>query len=285
MAANLVRSGHRVTGFDTESKILDLAANAGVHIASSAHAAVADVDFAITMLPNGQIVSDLIFDGGLLQAMSSTTTLIDSSSIDVATSIRVHEAGRAAGVKILDAPVSGGTAGAEAGTLTFMVGGEAGVLANAQGVLESMGQKIVHVGGPGAGQSAKICNQMLFGVTLNAVGEMFALASELGLDHKTLWNVVTSSTGDCRALRSFCPVPGVVEGSPSDNDFTPGFASTLMLKDLRLALSAAEATKLQLPLVARATDNYMTLVDEHGVVDSSAVIKTVKTADVTAVLA
>ncbi len=275
MAANLASNGHVVTGYDTDEESRDRAAVTGVRIADSAKDAVQDVDFVVTMLPNGTIVSELLIGEGLLGAMRQAATLIDTSSIDVATSIQVHAEAEQLGLGVLDAPVSGGTAGARAGTLTFMVGGAALTLADAQQVLGSMGEKIVHVGGAGAGQAAKTCNQMLFGVTLKAVGEMFALATSLGLDHKTLWSVVTASTGDCRALRSFCPVPGVVEGVPAENDFVPGFASTLMLKDLRLALSAAADQNLELRLVESAAESYGELVEQWGIVDSSAVIKTV----------
>lgn len=278
MAANLVRAGHQVKGYDPSENARAISADNGVTICGSAVETVEEAEVVITMLPNGPIVEDVMLrDTGALAAMSSDTVLIDSSSIDVATSRKLHLAAAEADVNCLDAPVSGGIAGASAGTLTFMVGGETGTLDRARPLLEAMGKTIVHVGAPGSGQAAKTCNQMLFGTTLTAVGEMFVLATSLGLDHQVLWNIVTNSTGDCRAIRNFCPVPDVVPGSAADNDYKPGFSSALMLKDLRLALTAAQSVDQELPLAGAAAAAYSNLVQDFGALDCSAVIKAIPT--------
>ncbi len=275
MAANLIRDGNTVRGFDLSKEARDAGAANGIEIHDTAAAAVRGSDVVITMLPNGAILDDLMLSkDGLLSSIKTGAVLIDSSSIDVATSKKLHAAAKSGGLHCLDAPVSGGIAGAKAGSLTFMVGGSSETLDLARPVLESMGHTIIHVGGPGSGQAAKTCNQMLFGTTLTAVSEMFVLATALGLDHETLWNIVTQSTGDCRAIRNFCPVPGVVLNSAADKEFSPGFAAPLMLKDLNLALTAADAVGQRLALTEAATNAYSTLVDEYGALDCSAVIKT-----------
>jgi 3-hydroxyisobutyrate dehydrogenase len=276
MAANLVAAGHTVRGFDLSDGARALAAANGVDVRDTVADATAGADVAFTMLPNGSIVRDVVMgQAGVLDSLAPGTVLVDSSSIDVATSAEVHEAAERAGVACIDAPVSGGIGGAAAGTLTFMVGGEASTLELVRPVLNAMGATIVHVGERTLGQAAKTCNQMLFGTTLTAVSEMFVLASSLGLDHRVLWEIVTTSTGDCRAIRNFCPVPDVVEGSPSDNDYKPGFAAPLMLKDLNLALAAAKASNQRLPLAEITAGAYSDLVEEFGALDCSAVIKTV----------
>lgn len=275
MAANLVRGGNTVRGFDLSKEARAEGAANGIEIHDTAAEAVEGSEVVVTMLPNGAILDDLMLSkDGLLPFIQPGTILIDSSSIDVATSKKLHAAAESASLHCLDAPVSGGIAGAMAGSLTFMVGGNAETLDRARPVLEAMGHTVIHVGGPGSGQAAKTCNQMLFGTTLTAVSEMFVLATALGLNHQTLWNIVTKSTGDCRAIRNFCPVPGVVPDSAADKDFKPGFAAPLMLKDLNLALTAADAVGQRLALTETATAAYSTLVDQYGAIDCSAVIKT-----------
>lgn len=276
MAANLVRGGNTVKGFDLSNEACAQAAANGIEIHNTAGEAVEGSEVVVTMLPNGAILEDLMLSkDGLLQFMQPGTLLIDSSSIDVATSKKLHAASESAGLHCLDAPVSGGITGATAGSLTFMVGGNAETLERARPILENMGHAIIHIGGPGSGQAAKMCNQMLFGTTLTAVSEMFVLATALGLDHETLWNVVTKSSGDCRAIRLFCPVPGVVPDSAADNDFAPRFAAPLMLKDLNIALTAANAAGQRVALARTATDAFSTLVDQYGAIDCSAVIKVI----------
>ncbi|MCW2131225.1 3-hydroxyisobutyrate dehydrogenase [Arthrobacter sp. VKM Ac-2550] len=278
MATNLVRGGHTVNGFDPSEEACSTAAVNGVRIFDRAEETVWNADLVITMLPSGSSVHKVLLgDAGLIALVKPGTLLIDSSSIDVSTSKAVHASAETAGVHCLDAPVSGGIAGAVAGTLTFMVGGSVEVLEMARPVLDSMGTTIVHVGEGGTGQAAKTCNQMLFGTTLTAVSEMFVLATSLGLDHKALWNIVTNSTGDCRALRHFCPAPDVVPGSAADNDYKPGFSASLMLKDLNLSLMAAAATGQKLPLAESAADAYCDLVAQFDALDCSAIIKVVPT--------
>lgn len=279
MAANLVRGGHVVRGFDPAEEARSKGVANGITICELAAEAVEGADTVITMLPNGSVVEEvLLAETGLLPFIQPGTVLIDSSSIDVATSKRLHVAAESASLYGIDAPVSGGIAGATSGNLTFMVGGSTEALERARPVLEVMGKTVIHVGSAGSGQAAKTCNQMLFGTTLTAVSEMFVLAKSLGLDHQTLWDIVTNSTGDCRALRNFCPVPGVVPNSASDNDYKPGFAAPLMLKDLNLALSAAHASGQKLALAETTARAYADLVDEFGAVDCSAVIKAIPAA-------
>lgn len=278
MAANLIRGGHRVQGFDVSPEARAQAEANGLEISDTAVETVRGADVVVTMLPNGAIVKDLMLsDGGILAQLPRGTVLIDSSSIDVATSRQLHTAAEAAGIACLDAPVSGGVKGAAGGNLTFMAGGTDATLERVRPVLQLMGQTIFHVGGPGSGQAAKTCNQMLFGTTLTAVSEMFVLATALGLDHQVLWDIVTNSTGDCRAIRSFCPVPGVVPDSAADHGYQPGFAAPLMLKDLNLALTAAEGVGQRPALVKSAANSYSHLVDHYGALDCSAVIKTMTT--------
>jgi 3-hydroxyisobutyrate dehydrogenase len=274
MAANLVRRGHTVNGFDPSKEACRAAAATGVRIFDRADEAVRTADAIITMLPSGSLVHKVLLgEAGLIALATPGTLLIDSSSIDVSTSKAVHANAVAAGLHCIDAPVSGGITGAAAGTLTFMIGGSTEAFEKARSVLQSMGNAFIHVGEGGAGQAAKTCNQMLFGTTLAAVSEMFVLATSLGLDHRTLWNIVTNSTGDCWALRNFCPVPGVVADSPADNGYKPGFPAPLMLKDLNGALTAAAASGQKLHLAESAADAYCDLIAQFGTLDCSAIIK------------
>jgi 3-hydroxyisobutyrate dehydrogenase len=256
MAANLVKAGHAVLGFDLSAASLAVAKEAGVRIEPSAVAAVRDGDaeIVITMLPAGKHVRSVWAE--LLPVARKGALFIDCSTIDVESSRAVHALAKDAGIASLDAPVSGGTGGAKAGTLTFMAGGEADAFALGLPVLETMGKKIVHCGGAGAGQAAKICNNMILGVSMIAVGEAFALAEKLGLSHQALFDVASTSSGQCWSLTTYCPVPGPVPTSPANNGYKPGFAADLMLKDLKLSQEAASAAGVSTPLGAAATQLY-----------------------------
>src|SRR5277367_15138 len=254
MAANLVKAGHSVAGFDLVDAAKTAAAASGVAIAASAAEAVASADTVVTMLPAGRHV--LAAHAELLPAMPKGALVIDCSTIDVDSARRAHEAGAAAGVLTLDAPVSGGVGGATAGTLTFMCGGSAEAFARAKPILENMGKRIVHCGAAGAGQAAKICNNMILGATMIATCEAFVLAEKLGLSAQALFDVASTSSGQSWSLTSYCPVPGPVPASPANNGYKPGFAAALMLKDLRLAQEAALSAGASTPIGAQAAQLY-----------------------------
>jgi 3-hydroxyisobutyrate dehydrogenase len=271
MAANLVKAGHVVTGFDLVEAQRAAAVATGVAIAQSGREAVAGADAIVTMLPAGRHV--LASWADFLPAAQRGSLVIDCSTIDVDSAKRAHETGREAGVLTLDAPVSGGVGGASAGTLTFMCGGSDEAFANAKPLLEAMGKRIVHCGGPGAGQAAKICNNMILGATMIATCEAFALAEKLGLSAQALFDVASTSSGQSWSLTSYCPVPGPVPASPANRDYKPGFAATLMLKDLRLAQEAAASVGAVTPLGAEAAQLYALFVAAgHGGDDFSGVI-------------
>jgi len=271
MAANLVKAGHLVVGFDLVEGAKTAAAASGVTIAANAREAVAEADAVVTMLPAGRHV--LAAHADLLPAAPKGALVIDSSTIDVDSARRAHEAGAAAGALTLDAPVSGGVGGATAGTLTFMCGGSDEAFARAKPILEAMGKRIVHCGGPGAGQAAKICNNMILGATMIATCEAFALAEKLGLSHQALFDVASTSSGQSWSLTTYCPVPGPVPASPANRDYKPGFAASLMLKDLRLAQEAAASVAAVTPLGAEAAQLYALFVAAgHGGDDFSGVI-------------
>ena len=275
MAANLARAGHRVTAFDLVPRAIEaLAAKGGHAVASIAEAAAAG-DIVITMLPAGpQVRSVYLDEGGVLANARRGALLIDCSTIDVETARAVAAAAKGAGFDMLDAPVSGGVSGAEAASLTFMVGGEAEIFARAQPVLAAMGRTIVHAGPAGNGQAAKICNNMILGVSMIAVCEAFSLAERLGLEAQTLFDISSKSSGQCWALTSYCPVPGPVPASPANRDYAPGFTAAMMLKDLRLAQQAAGATATATPLGAAAASLYQMFVDEGaGVLDFSGIFR------------
>jgi 3-hydroxyisobutyrate dehydrogenase len=258
MAANLVKAGHAVAGFDLVEAQTQAAAASGVTIKASARQAVADADAVVTMLPAGRHV--LAAHADFLPAAPHGTLVIDCSTIDVDSAKRAHEAGSAAGALTLDAPVSGGVGGATAGTLTFMCGGSDEAFARAKPILEAMGKRIVHCGRPGAGQAAKICNNMILGATMIATCEAFALAEKLGLSAQALFDVASTSSGQSWSLTSYCPVPGPVPASPANRDYKPGFAASLMLKDLRLAQEAAASVGAVTPLGAEAAQLYALFV-------------------------
>ena len=262
MAANLLKAGHRVTGFDLQPRAIEVLTTRGGQAAKSAAEAAATGDIVITMLPAGPQVRAVYLDeSGVLASARRGALLIDCSTIDVESARAVAAAAREAGFDMLDAPVSGGVGGAEAATLTFMVGGEAEVFARARPLLEAMGRTIVHAGPAGNGQAAKICNNMILGVSMIAVCEAFALAERLGLKAQTLFDISSKSSGQCWALTSYCPVPGPVPGSPANRDYAPGFTAAMMLKDLRLAQQAAGATATATPLGAAAANLYQLSVD------------------------
>ncbi|WP_029004835.1 3-hydroxyisobutyrate dehydrogenase [Azorhizobium doebereinerae] len=257
MAANLVKAGHMVKGFDLVPAALDAAAARGVTLAESAAAAVAGADVVVTMLPSGRhVLAAVSGEGGLFAAAEPGALFIDSSTIDVASAHAFHEGAAAAGLPSLDAPVSGGVGGAEAGTLTFMAGGSPAAFAAAQPILALMGKKIVHCGAAGAGQAAKICNNMILGISMIAVSEAFVLGEKLGLTHQALFDVASTSSGQCWSLTTYCPVPGPVPTSPANRDYQPGFAAALMLKDLKLSQEAAGHAGAATTLGAAAAELY-----------------------------
>jgi 3-hydroxyisobutyrate dehydrogenase len=275
MAANLVRAGHRLTGFDLVPAALDAAKEAGATIAETASAAVANAEFVITMLPAGAHVLRVYAD--LLQAAPKNTVFIDSSTIDVESARAAHDQAAKAGMRSIDAPVSGGTGGAAAGTLTFMVGGETETFAAAEPILAKMGKRIVHCGGPGAGQVAKICNNMILGISMIAVSEAFVLGEKLGLSHQALFDVASTSSGQCWSLTTYCPVPGPVPGSPANKDYKPGFATALMLKDLKLAQEAAKSAGVDTALGQHAESLYAAYSEAGGdAVDFSGIISAIR---------
>ncbi|MFD7394276.1 3-hydroxyisobutyrate dehydrogenase [Streptomyces virginiae] len=277
MAANLVRAGHRVLGFDLVPELLADAAATGVEPAASAIAAAADADVVITMLPAGGHVLSLYREGGLLGAARPGTLFVDCSTIDVADARAAHQAAGAAGHRSLDAPVSGGVVGARAASLTFMAGGGAEEFAAAEPLLGAMGRKAVHCGTAGAGQAAKICNNMILAVSMIGVSEAFVLAESLGLDHQALYDVASTASGQCWALTVNCPVPGPVPGSPANRDYLPGFAAPLMAKDLALAANALRAGGVEAPLGLKAAELYADFAAGEGAgLDFSAIVHTLR---------
>lgn len=271
MAANLVKAGLTVTGFDLVESLRDAAANAGVKTVTQLTEAIEGADTVITMLPAGAHVLSVWSE--IVPRLARGTLVIDCSTIDVASALQAHELATAAGLRSVDAPVSGGTIGAKNATLTFMAGGEPKAFAAAQPILEKMGAKIIHCGGAGAGQAAKICNNMILGISMIGVCEAFSLGERLGLSHQALFDVASTSSGQCWSLTSYCPVPGPVPASPANNDYKPGFAAALMLKDLRLAQDAASATGTATPLGTHAQELYEAFTEAgHGAVDFSGII-------------
>lgn len=271
MAANLVRAGHAVRGFDLAPASLDAAREAGVAVAASALAAAEGADIVVTMLPAGKHVVEVWTQ--LCAAVPAGTLLIDSSTIDVESARKAHALAQARGCPSIDAPVSGGTGGAKAATLTFMAGGSPEAFARAEPVLKAMGKSVFHCGEAGAGQAAKICNNMILGISMIGVCEAFALGEKLGLSRQALFDVASVSSGQCWALTSYCPVSGPVPASPANNGYKPGFAAELMLKDLRLAQAAAASAGAATPLGAEAAQLYA-LFDAlgHGAEDFSGII-------------
>ena len=275
MAANLVKAGHKVVAFDLVAASRDQAKADGAGIAESSISSVKGAEIVITMLPAGKHVLGVWNE--VVPAMAKGTLIIDCSTIDVESSKQAHAFAEKHGIASVDAPVSGGTGGAKGATLTFMCGGEDKAFAAAKPVLEKMGKKIVHCGGAGAGQGVKICNNMVLAVSMIAVGEAFALAEKLGLSHQAVFDVVSTSSGQCWALTSYCPVPGPVPTSPANNNYKPGFATALMVKDLTLAQDAAKASGAATPLGKQAQELYKAFdASGNGGVDFSGIIQHVR---------
>jgi 3-hydroxyisobutyrate dehydrogenase len=264
-----------VIAFDLVEASRNQATSDGAEIAGSAAAAVKGADVVVTMLPAGKHV--LAVWNEVVPAMAKDALIIDCSTIDVESAKQAHGLAAQFGMKSVDAPVSGGTGGAKAATLTFMCGGDETSFATAKPILEKIGKRIVHCGGAGAGQAAKICNNMILGISMIAVSEAFALAEKLGLSHQALFDVASTSSGQCWSLTSYCPVPGPVPTSPANNDYKPGFASALMVKDLTLAQDAAKAAGAATPLGKHAQELYQAFdASGHGGVDFSGIIQHVR---------
>jgi 3-hydroxyisobutyrate dehydrogenase len=275
MAANLVKAGHKVVAFDLVEASRNQAKADGAGIADSAAASVKGADVVITMLPAGKHVISVWTD--VIPSMTKGGLIIDCSTIDVESAKQAHALAAGHGVGSVDAPVSGGTGGARGATLTFMCGGDDKAFAAAKPVLEKMGKKIVHCGAASAGQAAKICNNMILAVSMIAVSEAFALAEKLGLSHQALFDVVSTSSGQCWALTNYSPVPGLVPTSPANNEYKPGFAAALMVKDLTLAQDAATAAGAATPLGKHAQEIYKAFdAAGHGGVDFSGIIQHVR---------
>ena len=271
MAANLVAAGHTVRAFDPVAALKEAAEAKGASVFDSGAGAVAEADVVITSLPNGNVVKSCYAEA--LPAAKSGALFIDTSTISVDDARDIHEQAAARGLAQLDAPVSGGIKGAVAGTLAFMVGGEDDAVERAKSILEPLAGKIIHCGASGAGQAAKLCNNMVLAVQQIAVGEAFVLAEKLGLPAQSLFDVITGATGNCWAVHTNCPVPGPVPTSPANNDFKPGFATALMNKDLGLAMAAVNSTGSAAPLGTHAAEIYADFAADHADKDFSAVIE------------
>jgi 3-hydroxyisobutyrate dehydrogenase len=275
MAANLVKSGERVHGFDVVAASRATSASDGVQIVANAQACVENADVVITMLPAGEHVLSVWNE--IVPHARQGTLFIDCSTIDVDSARKAHKLAAASGLATLDAPVSGGVGGAKAATLTFMVGGSTHAFERGKPVLERMGKRIVHCGEAGNGQVAKICNNMILAASMIAVCEGFVMGEKLGLSHQALFDVASASSAQCWALTSYCPVPGPVPASPANNSYKPGFATALMLKDLKLAKAAADSAKVKNAIGAHAAEIYQHFADEgHSALDFSAIINLVR---------
>jgi 3-hydroxyisobutyrate dehydrogenase len=276
MAGNLVKAGHQVLGFDLVTSNVEKAVARKVEKANGAVDVARNADCVITMLPAGKHVLD-VWGSGLLSAAKPGTIFIDCSTIDVASARKAHDMAAKAGMLSLDAPVSGGVGGAEAATLTLMVGGTKEAFAKGQPILSGVGKKVVHCGDPGAGQSAKICNNMMLAITMIGTCEAFNLAEKLGLSHEALFDVASTSSGQSWAVTTYCPVPGPVPTSPANNHYKPGFAAALMQKDLGLAQEASRSAGASTPMGAAASQLYNLFVAQgHGGDDFSGIINMIR---------
>jgi len=275
MAQNLVKAGHDVHGYDISLDAVGKLVAAGGTAAGMPGAAAADAEIVVTMLPSGAEVRETYLGpDGIVGKAKPGTLLIDSSTIDVETARDVAAAAEARGLLMVDAPVSGGVGGAQAATLTFMVGGAEEAFEKAKPILAAMGRTIVHAGGPGTGQAAKICNNMILGISMIAVSEAFVLAEKLGLDAQKLFDISSKSSGQCWSMTAYCPVPGPVPSSPANRDYQAGFTAVMMLKDLRLSQEAAKAAGARTPLGAGASAIYEHYVDSgEGGRDFSGIIR------------
>lgn len=274
MAANLVKAGHTVRAFDLSAEATDRAKGNGCEVFGTVRETVDGVDAVVSMLPNGKIV-DSVYGADVIGVAPAGALLLDCSTIDVATARKVGDAATGAGYEMVDAPVSGGIAAANGGTLTFMVGGTDAAFAKAQPILSAMGKTVIHAGALGAGQGAKICNNMLLGASMIATCETFKLAEKLGLDLQTFFDISSKASGQNWSMTSYCPVPGVGPTTPADNGYQGGFASALMLKDLRLAMEAAHSVGASVPMADLAEKLYSAFAEAgNGGVDFSGIIKT-----------
>jgi 3-hydroxyisobutyrate dehydrogenase len=274
MAANLVKAGHEVHAFDLSEEALARARDNGCATYTSVREAVQGGEAVVSMLPNGAIVES-VYTADVIGQAPAGALLLDCSTIDVATARNVAEAAAAGGHAMVDAPVSGGIGAANAGTLTFMVGGTAEAFARAEPILAAMGKAVIHAGGSGAGQAAKICNNMILGATMIATCEAFNLADKLGLDLQTFYDISSKASGQSWSMTSYCPVPGVGPQSPADNGYQGGFAAALMLKDLKLAMGAAASSGAFCPMGQRAEELYAQYAESgHGGMDFSGIIQT-----------
>jgi len=277
MVKNLVTAGHSVAAFDLSAAALEQAVAAGATAAATIGAAAAGRDVVITMLPAGEHVRRVYLDaGGVLENASAGALLADCSTVDVESARAVHAKAAAAGLEMVDAPVSGGVGGADAGTLTFMVGGSEAAFGRAEAVLANMGKTVIHAGDAGSGQAAKVCNNMVLGISMIAVSEAFALADKLGLDRQKLFDISSTASGQCWSLTNYCPVPGPVPTSPANRDYQAGFTAAMMLKDLRLSQQAAAESGATTELGAEATALYERFCDAgNDGVDFSGIFKMV----------
>jgi len=274
MARNLVKAGEGVSAFDLSAAVLEPVVAAGAVKAASVKEAVKDADMVITMLPAGQHVRAVYLDDGILGAAKNGALLVDSSTIDVDSARAVHAACEKAGFDFLDAPVSGGTGGAEAATLAFMCGGSEKAFQRAEPILQKMGKRIVHAGAEGAGQAAKICNNMLLAISMIGTCEAFVLGEKLGLEPAKLFDIMSAASGQCWSLTTYCPVPGPVPTSPANRGYAGGFATALMLKDLKLSQSAAQSAGAATPLGAEAAQLYSLFANQgHANMDFSGIIE------------
>jgi 3-hydroxyisobutyrate dehydrogenase len=263
MAANLAKAGHQVRAFDLSEAALTKAEERGCTRTGTAAEAMADAEAVVTMLPAGKHVRE-VYETAVLGRAPASAVLMDCSTIDVTTAREVIANAAAQGYQMVDAPVSGGIAAAEGGTLTFMVGGEADAFERARPFLEQMGKAVIHAGGPGAGQAAKICNNMLLGASMIATCETFVLAQKLGLDPQTFFDIASKASGQCWSMTTYCPLPGVGPETPADRNYDGGFAAALMLKDLRLAMEAAQNVDAYTPMGAEAEELYTRFAEKLG---------------------
>jgi len=277
MARNLIKAGHTLKVYDLNEEAVNFVVQSGAKRAESIKDAAKGVDFVVTMLPVGDNVREVFLNDGVIAVADKGTVLIDSSTIDVDSARAVHAAAAERGFAMLDAPVSGGVTGADAATLTFMCGGDKATFAKALPLLQNMGKNIVHCGGPGFGQVTKICNNMVAGIIMLATAEAFVMGEKLGVSRQTLYDVLSTSTAGSTILSRMCPMPGAVAGSAASNGFKPGFMGKLMLKDLRLSQSAAQAAGTPTPLGAAATAAFaMHIANGNGDLDMSSIVKLIK---------
>ncbi len=278
MSVNLVKAGHDVTGYDIVPKKIDRVASGGVTPAASNPEAVDGADLVFAMLPTGKEVRHVLVDGDkVLDLVGPDTIVVDSSTTDLGTTEYVHEQAASRKIAMIDSPVSGGMAGAEAGTLTFMAGGDSAAIDTAESVFLAMGKKVVRAGGPSAGQAVKVCNNMLLGISMAGACEAIALGEAAGVDHRVLFDVISTSTGNCWAMNVNCPMPDMVDTSPANRGYTPGFTATLMLKDLTLSQEAAAKTGAVTPLGEHARQLYESFcADRDGEKDFSAMVQMIR---------